>query len=819
MDSWLIDLRLAWRSLAKSPSFTVVAVLTLALGIGANTTLFSVLHGVLLRPLPYPDSERLAIIWNELGKGGAQSLPAVSAADYRDYPRMTELFEDFAAATGARTVGLSGILTGDGAPEKVDLSPVSANFFPMLGVDPARGRHFAAEEEVHEGPKVALLSHELWQRRFGGDPALVGRSIEIDGLPHEVIGILPEGFRLHLPAEAFRLKHSDVWTLLQYDYDDAPPRNYTTFSVFAKLKPDVSFARAQEEMERVEAELRATHPVHAASHLQIRVVPLQQDVVKGVRPVLLALMGAVGFVLLIVCANLANLMLVRGAERGREMAIQAALGAGSGRLVRRLLAESAILAGLGAVLAIFVSRGALDALVALRPADLPRLGEISIDGTVLAFTAGTAIVTAFLFGMLPAAQGTRVDLASILRASSRAGGGRRQHRTRQALVVGEIGLSLVLLIGVGLMIQSFAALRQVDPGFEPEGVLTFRVELPRGQYPDPEARSAFFDTLEERALALPGTTHFGAISQLPLSGSGALQPYAYDEETARDWESVTADGRWATPGYFQAMGTRVLSGRPFSHQDRTREDGAEPIIVIDEVVARRAFAGRSAVGQLLQVEPSSDETPYARVIGVVEHIRAHDLSRELWGQIYRPGWNGGSRNIALRTEGDPSSLIRPIEALVAELDPELPVIDLRPLGVYLEGASSQARFSLLLMGLFGLLAVVLVAIGIYGVVSYSVGLRRREFAVRLALGELPEGLARRVVGQGLALVLLAAALGIAGSLLLTRYLADLLYGVAPNDPVTIGAAAFVLAAVAIAACYLPARRAAKLEPATVLREE
>ncbi len=817
MDAWLIDLRLAWRSLARSPSFTVVAVLTLALGIGANTTLFSVLHGVLLRPLPYPDSDRLAVIWNELGQGGAQSLPAVSALDYRDYPRMTERFEDFAAASGARGVGLSGILTGDGVPEKVDLSPVTANFFPLFGVHPASGRHFAAEEEVFEGPKVAMLSHELWQRRYGGDPRLVGNSIEIDGQLFEVVGILPAGFRLLLPAEAFMLKHSDVWTLLQYDYDNARPRNYTTFSVFGKLKEGVSFAQAQEEMERVEAELRATHPVHAASQLQIRVVPLQQDVVKGVRPVLFALMGAVGFVLLIVCANLANLTLVRGAERGREMAIQAALGAGSGRLIRRLMAESGILAGLGAVLAVIVSRGALAVLGILRPADLPRLGEIQLDATVLAFTAGTALVTALLFGLIPALAGSRVDLASVLRSDSRSGGGRRQHLTRQALVVGEIGLSLVLLIGVGLMVKSFAALQQVDPGFEPSGVLTFRIELPRAQYAGAESRDAFFDALEERALALPGVTDFGATSQLPLAGSGPLQPYAYDEETARNWESVTADGRWITPGYFQSMGIGLIAGRAFEAQDRGQERSA--IIVIDEVVARRAWPDQQAVGQLLQINPSASENRYAEVIGVVEHVRAHDLSRELWGQIYRSGWGGSSRTLTVKTAGDPWRLIKPIEDLVASMDPQLPVIDPRPMATYFEQANAQARFSLLLMSLFGLLALILVAIGIYGVVSYAVGLRRREFAVRLALGELPVGLARRVVGQGLALVLLAAALGVSASLLLTRYLADLLFGVAPNDPATIAGAALVLGAVALAACYLPARRAARLQPASVLREE
>ncbi len=815
MDTWTIDLRLAWRSLARSPSFTVVAVLTLALGLGANATLFSVLHHVLLSPLPYPDSDRLAVIWNELGQGGAQSLPAVSALDYRDYPRMSELFEDFAAASGARAVGLSGILTGDGAPEKVDLSPVTANFFPMFGVHPARGRHFSPEEEVFEGPKVAILSHELWQRRWGGDPQLVGRTIEIDRQPHEVVGILPAGFRLLLPAEAFMLKHSEIWTLLQYDYDNAPPRNFTGFSVFGKLKQGVTFTQAQAEMERIEAELRAAHPVHAASQLQIRAVPLQQDVVKRVRPVLLALMGAVGFVLLIVCANIANLMLVRGAERGREMAIQAALGAGSGRLLRRLLAESLILAGIGAALAVAISRAALAALAALRPADLPRLGEIRIDATVLAFTAGTALLTAVLFGLIPALHGRRVDLASVLRSDARSGGGRR-HRTRQLLVVAEIGLSLVLLIGVGLMVKSFAALLRVDPGFEASGVLTFRIELPRNAY-DGDQRSAFFDAFEERARALPGVTAFGAVSQLPLSGSGPLQPYAYDQETARNWESVTADGRWITPGYFIAMGTRLIAGRSFTPQDRGQDRNA--MIVIDEVVAARAFPGQPAVGQRLQIEPTSSENPYAEVIGVVEHVRAHDLSRQLWGQIYRHGWNGSARTVVLTTGGDPRRLIKPVASLLAEMDPQLPLIDPLPMSSYVEEAGAQARFSLLLMGLFGLLALVLVAIGIYGVVSYAVGARLREFAVRLALGELPASLARRVLGQGLILVAVAAALGISASLLLTRYLADLLYGVAPNDPAAIAGAAAVLGAVALAACYLPARRAARLEPASVLREE
>ncbi|MCH9651380.1 MAG: ABC transporter permease [Deltaproteobacteria bacterium] len=818
MNTWLLDFRLAWRSLRRSPVFSLVAVVTLALGIGFNTALFSLLHSVLINPLPYPEADRLAMIWNELGEGGAQSLPAVSSADFRDYQVLSETFQEFAAASGSNAVGLNGILTGDGRPEKVDLSPVTANFFSLFGVSPALGRQFSAEEEAFQGPKVAVLSHQLWQRRYGSDPELLGSSIEIDGLAHEVVGILPESFRLLLPAEAFLLKHSDVWVPLQVDPSRQRPRNFTTFSVFGRLKPDVSFEAAQREMNDIAAHLRATHPVHTASHLKIRAVPLQEDIVKGIRPALVALMGAVSFVLLIVCANVGSLLLVRGIGRQRELSVQMALGAGFGRLMRRLLAESLLLASLGGLLAVGVAKAGLAALRSLPSADLPRLAEVEIDGTVLAFTAATAFVTAIVFGLLPAWQGARADGAAAFGSGSRASSGRSQTRLRSALVIAEVGICLVLLIGVGSMIQSFRSLQQVEPGFRPQGVLTFRVELPRSEYPSFRECEAFFDLLEESLLGLPGVEAVGRGSKLPLSGSGPLQPYAYDEATARAWESVTADGRWISPGYFDAMGTRVLSGRPLQESDRERAR-KETLLVIDEVVARRAFPDGNAVGQRLQVEPTSSDNPFGEVLAVVEHVRSHDLARPMWGQIYRPGWGGRGMTLVVRTTGDPEVLKRPVDLLVRSLDPGLPVIDSKLMTTYVDEALGPVRFSLLLMSLFGVLALILVTMGVYGVVSYGVGARLREFAIRLALGEDPGRLSRRVLAQGMKLVLIACFLGLAASWFLARYLDDLLFQMDPRDPLTMAGGALLLFAVALLASYLPARRAGRVEPASLLQQE
>ena len=816
METWLTEFRDAFRSLRRHPGFTAVVVLTLALGLAANTTIFSLVHGVLLRPLPYADPERLAMIWADLGDG-AQSLPVVHLLDFRDYRRKSRLFEDFAAATTGNFVGANGVLTDGSEPEKIELGVVTANFFPLLGIDPARGRHFVAGEDVYQGPRLALISHELWQRRYGGDEGLLGDTIRIDGQDHEVVGILPAGFRLYLPPEAFGLKHSDVWVPMQVDESDMPPRNYTAYTVFGRLKQDVSWPQAEQEMAAIAADLRAEQAVHAASNLRVRAVPLHHDVVKAARPALWALFGAVGFVLLIVCANVTNLLLMRGASRRRELAIRSALGAGRAQLVRRLLSESLLLAALGGALALALARGSLALLRWLQPASLPRLDDVHLDGRVVGFTVGIALTTAVLSGLAPAVKLALRDLAATLREGGRTSGGRDARRLRSLLVVGELSLSLVLLIGVGLMIRSFVAIERVQPGFEPADTLTFRLDLPATFYPESEDRRAFWDKLDRQLRALPGVHAVGAVSKLPLTGSGSLQPYAYNAETARNWEQVTADGRSTTPGYFAAMGMRMRAGRPFEARDT--EPDAPRRIIIDETLARQAFGQASPIGQRLQVRPSSEEEPLAEVVGVIAHPRIHDLTRDVRAQIYRP--TGTSRSLwwVLRGEGDPAMMMAAVRRAVVGLDRRLPITQPRPLATYVDDATAPFRFSLLLMTLFGGLALLLACLGIYGVISHSVGLRDREFAIRLALGDRPHGVTLMILLQGLRLLIAGTLLGLLAASALSRFLAGRLYGVSATDPATWVAVSAVLGAVALAACYLPARRAARAEPSLLLRSE
>src|SRR5262245_12192820 len=633
MGTFLQDLAYAWRTLRRTPAFSLVALLTLGLGIGATTTIFTIVDGVLLRPLPYRDPGRIANLWVDLGVG-AQSLPAMSPGDFRDYQQRSRSFDMIAAGSGAQIVGATGALTGDGTkPERVEVSPITANFLPLLGVDPIYGRHFTAEEEAVGGPRVVMLGYGLWQRRFGGDPAIVGRSITLDGLDQTVVGVLPKDFRLLLPSEAFLITDSQIWKPLQYDYRNQPPRNYTLFTVFARLKPGVTFAQAQTEIDGIVRQLRAEHPVHEAADMHVRVVPLQDDVVKHARPAIVALFGAVGFLLLIACANVAHLLLARATSREREMAVRGALGASRRRLLRQLATESLALAVGGCAVGLVVARAGTQALAVLRPANLPRLEAVQLDAAALLFAAGASALTAVLFGLVPALRAAGIDLNATLRATGSATGA--QVRLRSVLMIGEMALALVLLIGAGLMIRSFAALQQVRPGFDPSGVLTFRMAMPPAKYPRADARLALIRQMDQRLRAIPGVTDVGFTTQLPLTGSGALTPYAYNEATARNWESETSDGRNVSPAYFRAMGTRLLAGRFFDDHDIGNSQ-AHPVIIVDETLAARAWPDQPAVGKRLQVAPDGAPNRFAEVVGVVEHVRAHDLARAVRGQIYRP---------------------------------------------------------------------------------------------------------------------------------------------------------------------------------------
>jgi putative ABC transport system permease protein len=817
MSTFGHDLRYALRALRRTPGFTAAAVAALALGIGATTTIFTVVNGVLLRPLQYQAPERLANIWNDLGQG-AQSLPAVSPLDFRDYKERSRAFEDFAAAAEGNVANLRGNLTGDGEPERADVVTVTANFFPLLGIAPMLGRQFLPEEEVVNGPHVVMLSHRLWERRYAADPSLVGRAIQIDGVAHEVVGVLPPDFRLQLPKEAFQVTDGDLWAPIQFDYGQPLPRNLTFFTVFGRLAPGVTFDQAQAEMNLIAEQFRAEFPEHAASNLRIRAVPLHYDVVKHARPALLVLLGAVGMVLLIACANVANLLLVRGTSRRAEFALRNALGARRSSLVRQVLTESLLLAVTGGAVGLGITLLAMAVLRRLHPANLPRLADIELDLTVLGFTVVVCALTAVLFGLVPALRAAGVDPQEHLKAGGRGGSAGDRRRARSLLIVAEVALSVILLVGAGLLVRSFLAMQRVDPGYDGSDVLTFELSMPFGKYPGGPARRAFFRELQGRLEALPGVTTVGLVSQLPLTGSGPLSPFAYDEETARNFESVTADGRNVSPEYFAAMDAQLLAGRTFTYADSA---GTPPVIIVDESLAKLAWPGENAVGKQLQLAPTGEENAFSEVVGVVEHMRQHDLTRDILHQIYYPIGQGTPTvmTFVVETSLDPVSLVATVRRTVQEMDPDLPVSRMAPMGAYLSGGMAQARFSLVLMTVLGAVALLLTAVGVFGVISYSVSQRTREFGIRLALGEDPRRTRANVLLDGMRLVLISIGIGLVGSLVLTRSIAGLLYQVSPADPITFAGIAALLAAVAILACYLPARRATRVDPALTLRSE
>jgi putative ABC transport system permease protein len=812
MNDVFRDLVFTLRTWRKAPGFAVVTVLTLALGIALTVTIFSAVNGVLLRPLPYAQPENLANIWVDLGVGN-QSLPAVSPLDFRDYQQRAKTFDSFAAASGGNIVGAAGVVSGGGVePERVTLSTVTANFFPLLGIQPVFGRHFDVNEEVFQGPPVVMLSHRLWRRRYGGDPALVGRTIELDGVPHAVVGVLPQDFRLLLPAEAFLVQDSEIWKPLQFNYTQAPPRNFTFYTVFGRLRPGVTFEQAQAEMTAIGQQLRAEHPVHESSDMRIRVVPLQDDVVKAARPALLALLGTVAFVLVIACANVAQLLLARGLGRELEVAVRTALGASRWRIVRQHVTESLLLALAGSVAGLLLASACLAVLRTMAPESLPRIDDIRIDGTVLAFTAAVGAATALLFGIAPAVHWGRVAPSQALKTASSSATA-AQARIRNLLVIAEIALSVVLVVGAGLLIRSFIGLQQVQPGFQPERVLTFQLALPRVTYANADARRQFMRVLGERLRTLPGVESVGFVSQLPLTGSGPLSPYAYDESTARNWESATADGRVASPDYFTSMGTRLMAGRFFTSQERPN------VIIIDETLAARAFPGRSAVGQQLQTGPTGSPNMYSEVVGVIEHMRILELGRPVRGLIFRPLFGQATFSVTVRTQGSPETLTGPVRETVRSLDPQLALDRVQPMTAYVGDALAQSRFSLLLMSIFGALAVVLAAIGMYGVISYSLMRRTREIGIRLALGEPPARVRNLILRQGLGLIALSLMIGLPIAVAVAWMLRDLLYQVTPTDGPTYAVAAVVLGFVGILSCFIPAYRASRIVPVLALRRD
>jgi putative ABC transport system permease protein len=823
LNALLSDVRFALRLLAKNPGFSLVAVVTLALGIGANTAMFSVIHSVLLRPLPYLQSERLTTIWNDYGSGG-QSLPAVSPPDFRDYQQRCRLFEQLAAATGGGGAAVDfGATEGDERPQQVTVGFVTANLFPTFGVQPTLGRNFLPEEAVLNGPNVVILSYGFWQRRFGGDLHIVGKNLRYNRQDVTIVGVLPRDFHLLLAPETLLLRDSELWRPTQIPFDNFP-RNLTTLAVFGKLKPGVTLAQAQSEMDGIAAQLRSEHEVHRTSGLRIRVVPMQYDIVKNARTSLLILLGAVALVLLIACANVANLLLTRASAREREVALRAALGASRGRLVRQVLTEALVLSFLGGIAGIFVGSTALQQLLDLHPANVPRLAEVRLDTSVLAFSFAACALTGVLFGILPALQLRKPNLSDVLKEGGKTSGSLARSQVRRLLVISEIALSLMLLLGAGLLIRSFFRLERVSPGFATANLITMRLNIPFNRYPKFEEVIEFTRKLQSSVRDIPGVESVGIINRLPLSGSGPQTPYAYDAATEQAWESISADWRVVTPGYFETMGMQLTRGRSFTEED----DLTHPFVaVVDELLANRAWPQQNPIGKRLQImQFASFNGPgmnraYAQVIGVLKHPRVHDLTREVREQVYISQYQqpNGQMGLVVRTRSDAGILSKSVESAVRSLDAGIPVYEVRTIAESVSDALAPRRFSLLLLLIFGAVAAGLAVVGLYGTIAYSVTQRTQEIGIRMAMGATSYEVSRMVLSEALQLVSLGIVAGLLGTVLLGRILNSLLFEVSARDPLTFLAGAALIALVSLLACLLPARRATRVDPMLALRYE
>jgi predicted permease len=806
----LQNLRFAVRSLRKAPTLSVSVILTLALCIGATTAIFSVVHAVLFRPLPFEEPEDILLVrttWRDL-------TSSFSAGNWADVRRQQTSFEYFVPAYG-ESYNLSGAET----PENVDGARVGAEYFALLGVRPALGRDFRAEEAAPGRESVVLLSHGLWQRRFGADPAVLGREIRLDDRPHTVIGVMPA-------AMDFTLFDEELWIPVGFTPERLAEHDEHYLSVLARLRPGVTRARAEEEMAGLARWLETTYPEDNRDR-RIAMAPLVEELVGDYRPRLFVLLGAVGFVLLIACANIANLLLARGAARSREIAIRAAIGAGRGHLVRLALAESVVLAAAGGLLGLLVAYWGVALLGAYGPADVPRLAQASVGGPVLAFAVGLTLLSGLVFGLGPAlrtaARPPHEALKEGGRTGSRAGS---RDRLRNALVVAEIALALVLLTGAGLLIRSALALNGVDPGFDPRGVVAGRVSLPASVYASPDAVTRVFERIVERAGAVPGVASAALVSAAPLEGgnSNGLVPEGRSLELSSAINSLM---RLVTPDYFATMRIELVRGRGFTADDRR---GAPLVMVVNEALAREAFPGQDPVGKRIACcEPGPDGAPnWKTVVGVARDVRALGLDEAPMPEFYLPmvqapaaawTWTDRTMTLAVRALGDEPALMTPLRRAVAEVDPSLPLYDLGTMQGRVMDSLAESRFSTLLLTIFGAIALILAAIGVYGVISYGVAPRTQEIGIRMALGARHGDVLALVVRHGAALAGTGLLLGLAAALALSGLLSSLLFEVSPTDPPTFAAGLVVLSLVAVLAAVLPARRAARTDPAVALRND
>jgi len=804
MNVLLRDLRYALRTLARSPAFTLVAVATLALGIGANTAIFSVVHALLLRPLPYGHSDRLGMVWLDNRRLGLHE-------DLMSYP----IFEDWKKnqafeAMSAFTLS-SATLTGGEEPERIPTAPVAADFFSTLGVRPLLGRAFTVEEDQPGRDRVAVLSHGLWVRRLGADPAAIGRTIELDGRSVTVIGVMPADFR-------FPEKTTELWTPLALDNRIRNARYAFWMRVVGRIKPGVTWDQARAEMARVGAALERQYSEMAGYGAWV--VPLRTQLVGNVRLPLLVLTGAVAIVLLITCANVANLLLARAATREREIAVRVAVGAGRARLVRQLLTESVLLATVAGGLGLLFAHWGVTALAAAAPQDMPGLDQVRTDATVLAFTLLVSLATGVLFGLAPAVHATTGDLAEALKEGGRAHtGGIAGRHLRHALVVGEIALAVVLLAGAALLIRSFVHLRGVDPGFHAERVLTMQMVVSRSKYPEGPQVAAFYRQLLERVARIPGVSAAGAVSTLLLGVTPNSASFTIEgRPPVPEAEQIEATIDTVSPGFFSAMGVPLLKGRFFTDADGP---DSKRVVLINETMARRFWPDEDPVGRRFTFGRARPDSRWLTIAGVVGDMKRQGLDRLARSETFLPHAQSPRRGMLLlfRTSTDPAALAATIRREIRALDRDQPLSAAATLDQVLGQTVAHRRFQMGLLGLFAALALALAAIGIYGVMHYAVVQRTPEFGIRLALGAGASDVLWLVLRQGLGLAVAGLAIGLAGALALTRVMTSLLFGVRPGDPATLAGVAVVLIAVALGACYLPSRQASRVNPITALRWE
>jgi putative ABC transport system permease protein len=829
MDTLLNDLTYAVRGLRKNLAFAAVATLTLALGIGACTAIFSVVNAVLLRPLPYADAHRLVMIWGELRARHVSDWP-FSPPDLRDLQQQsTAVFDEIAGMIPAGRVPLGS----DGRePEQIRVGGATPNLFRVLGARVLAGRDFVADDGTPPpqvanqpgalGPPVAaIVSHAFWLRRFGGDASIIGKDVELGNGRARIVGVLAPGFELLLPPRVHSERAPEMWTAARINIDTAN-RNNVVFRVIGRLKPGVSAEQAQLQADRIATDLRAHFPIKQTAGLYFHVIPMFDDLVGDVRPTIVALIGAVAFVLLIACANVANLLVVRAAARSRELAVRAAIGASRRQLVRQMLAESLVIAAGGTALGLLLARAGIQMLIALGPKDLPRLDAVAMDPMVLAFAIAAGGLTAIVCGLIPALRASRTDVMEVLRSvGGRAGGLRGGRKLRTGVVVAEVALSFVLLVGAGLMLRSVVALAHVDPGYDPTHVLTFSLQSRARQA---EQRALFTQQVRERLRAIPGVSGATAVTPLPLDGQLINGRWGTETAISDPSKFRQANFHVVLPGYFETLRTTLVAGRFFTDADNAIDQKTDlpRRIIIDDNLAALAFRGEPAVGKRLLLRITTPEAEWYDVIGVVGHQRHSALATPGPEAIFVPDGHFGhgfAGTWAVRSAGDPDQIVAAVRAAVAQVDPRAPLAEIRPMTALVDKAMAPLRFTTTLIGLFAAVALTLAAVGLYGVLSTIVRQRTAEIGMRMVFGAPRASILQLVVGEGLKLSGAGILIGVVGALAITRVTASMLVGVNPTDPVTFAAIVLLFAAIAVTASWIPAHRASRLDPMTAIREE